>query len=134
MINGHDVRMKDVHELIASVNIGASGHHIISQGEADRYLNANLKDRRELIEEALGLRVYQYRIKESRRKLERAEENIHESELLRRELAPHIKFLKREVEKIQKSKRSTQHPSYGIQDISRMRRLPHSVTRVTARF
>jgi len=104
MINGHDVRMKDVHELIASVNIGASGHHIISQGEADRYLNANLKDRRELIEEALGLRVYQYRIKESRRKLERAEANIHESELLRRELAPHIKFLKREVEKIQKAK------------------------------
>lgn len=104
LINGNEVRMKDVHELIASVNIGASGHHIISQGEADRYLNANIKDRRELIEEALGLKVYQYRIKESQRKLKRAEDNMRESELLRRELAPHLRFLKRQVDKIEKAK------------------------------
>ncbi|MFT7328037.1 MAG: chromosome segregation protein [Crocinitomicaceae bacterium] len=104
LINGQEVRMRDIHELIASVNIGASGHHIISQGEADRYLNSNIKDRRELIEEALGLKVYQYRIKESERKLTRAHDNMRESELLRRELAPHLRFLKRQVEKIEKAK------------------------------
>ncbi|MGB0925078.1 MAG: AAA family ATPase, partial [Minisyncoccia bacterium] len=104
MINGHEVRMKDIHELIGSVNIGASGHHIISQGEADRYLNANVKDRRALIEEALGLKVYQYRLKESRRKLDKAESNMRESEMLRRELAPHLRFLRRQVDKIEKAK------------------------------
>lgn len=104
MINGHEVRMKDIHELISSVNIGASGHHIISQGEADRYLNANVKDRRELIEEALGLKVYQYRLKESQRKLNKAESNMKESEMLRREIAPHLRFLKRQVDKIEKAK------------------------------
>jgi chromosome segregation protein len=104
LINGNEVRMKDIHELIASVNIGSSGHHIISQGEADRYLNANVKDRRELIEEALGLKVYQYRIKESVRKLQRAEDNMRESELLRRELAPHLRFLKKQVDKLEKAK------------------------------
>lgn len=103
-INGTEVRMKDVHELIASINIGSSGHHIISQGEADRYLNANAKDRRTLIEEALGLKVYQYRLKESQRKLQRSEENLRETELLRREIAPHLRFLKRQVEKIEKAK------------------------------
>ena len=103
-INGHEVRMKDIHELIGSVNIGASGHHIISQGEADRYLNANIKDRRELIEEALGLKIYQYRLKESIRKLEKSEINMRESEMLRRELAPHLRFLKRQVDKIEQSK------------------------------
>jgi chromosome segregation protein len=103
-INGHEVRMKDIHELIGSVNIGASGHHIISQGEADRYLNANIKDRRELIEEALGLKIYQYRLKESVRKLEKSEINMRESEMLRRELAPHLRFLKRQVDKIEQSK------------------------------
>ncbi len=104
MVNDHEVRMKDIHELIASVNIGASGHHIISQGEADRYLNANVKDRRILIEEALGLKIYQFRLKESRRKLEKAEVNIRESEILRRELSPHLKFLKKQVNKIEKGK------------------------------
>lgn len=103
-INGTQVRMKDIHELIASINIGSSGHHIISQGEADRYLNANAKDRRSLIEEALGLRVYQYRIKESLRKLERSQENLRETELLRREIAPHLRFLKRQVDKIEQAK------------------------------
>ncbi len=103
-INGGEVRMKDVHELIASVNIGSSGHHIISQGEADRYLNANIKDRRVLIEEALGLKVYQYRLKEATRKLTKAQENVRESELLRRELAPHLRFLKRQVDKIEKAR------------------------------
>lgn len=103
-INGNEVRMKDIHELIASVNIGSSGHHIISQGEADRYLNANVRDRRTLIEEALGLKVYQYRLKESVRKLEKAQDNMRESELLRRELAPHLRFLKKQVDKIERAK------------------------------
>src|SRR3989344_5447669 len=34
-INGTQVRLRDILELLASVNIGASGHHIISQGETD---------------------------------------------------------------------------------------------------
>ncbi len=129
-INGHEVRMKDVHELIASVNIGASGHHIISQGEADRYLNANIKDRRILIEEALGLKVYQYRIKESLRKLDKATSNMRESELLRRELAPHLRFLKKQVDKIEKAKHlrtelSEKYQSYFAQEDYLIKTLNH---------
>src|SRR3989344_1857547 len=60
ILNGSEVRLKDIHNLLASLNIGASGHHIISQGEADRVLNANTRERREMVEDALGLKVYQY--------------------------------------------------------------------------
>ena len=63
ILNGSEVRLKDIHNLLASVKIGSSGHHIISQGEADRILNASPKDRKEMVEDALGLKVYQYRIK-----------------------------------------------------------------------
>lgn len=38
-INGSQVRLKDITELLSSANIGSSGHHIISQGEADRILS-----------------------------------------------------------------------------------------------
>ena len=68
-INGTDVRLKDIVELLSSVHIGSSGHHMISQGEADRILNSSSKDRRAMIEDALGLKIYQYRIRESERKL-----------------------------------------------------------------
>jgi chromosome segregation protein len=40
-VNDSPVRLKDITELLASAHIGASGHHIISQGEADKMLVAS---------------------------------------------------------------------------------------------
>jgi chromosome segregation protein len=103
LINGTEVRLKDIIELLASVHIGASGHHIISQGEADRILSSNARDRRVMIEDALGLKIYQFRIKESERRLEKTEINMKEVSALKRELAPHLAYLKKQVEKIEKT-------------------------------
>ena len=58
LINDSPVRLKDIAEILGGVGLGASSHHIISQGEADRFLNASPKDRKEMIEEALGLKIY----------------------------------------------------------------------------
>ncbi|TSC63070.1 MAG: Chromosome partition protein smc [Parcubacteria group bacterium Gr01-1014_48] len=102
-INGSRVRLRDIMELVAHAHIGSSGHHIISQGEADRILNATLKERRVMIEEALGLKVYQFKKQESEKKLEKTEENMRSVESLRKEIAPHISFLKRQVEKVAKA-------------------------------
>lgn len=102
-INNTLVRLKDIVEMLASVNIGSSGHHIISQGQADRILTSSAKDRRIMIEDALGLKVYQNKLKESSKKLEKTKENMKEVGMLRRELAPHIKYLKKQVEKVEKS-------------------------------
>lgn len=102
-INGSQVRLKDVIELLAGAHIGASGHHIISQGEADRILNASVRERKGMIEEALGLKIYQYKKVESLKKLDKTRENIAQVESLRREIAPHIRFLKKQVEKVEKA-------------------------------
>lgn len=103
LINGSSVRLKDVTELLLSAHIGASGHHIISQGEADKILNASAKDRKSMIEDALGLRLYQYKRIESERKLKKTFENIAQVEGLRKEIAPHLRFLKKQVEKMEKA-------------------------------
>lgn len=99
-INGTPVRLKDILELIGSVNIGPSGHHIISQGEADRLLTASPRDRKGMLEEALGLKIYHYRITESAKKLEKSRGHLREVRLLARELEPHLKYLKKQVEKL----------------------------------
>lgn len=101
-LNGTEIRLKQMTELLASVHIGSSNHHIISQGEADGILRANAKERREMLEDALGLKVYHHRIKESESKLEKTHSTLKEVQLLRRELAPHLTFLKKQVEKIEK--------------------------------
>lgn len=103
LLNGSQVRLKDIVELLASAHIGATGHHIISQGEADRILGASIRERREMIEDALGLKIHQWKKLESIKKLERTEENMKQVESLRREIAPHLRFLKKQVEKLEKA-------------------------------
>jgi chromosome segregation ATPase len=102
-INNSKVRLKDVQELLAAANIGSTGHHIISQGEADRILSASNQERREMIEDALGLKVYQYKKNEAEKKLQKTKENVERVESLRREVAPHLSFLERQIKKIERS-------------------------------
>jgi chromosome segregation ATPase len=104
LLNGSQVRLKDVIRLLAGANIGGSGYQIISQGEADRILNASPKERREMVEDALGLKLYQHKKAESERKLEETAVNIDKTKSLRRELAPHLRFLQTQVEKIEKAR------------------------------
>jgi chromosome segregation protein len=102
-LNNSNVRLKDIHELLAVANVGSTGHHIISQGEADRVLAAGPRERREMIEDALGLKVYQLKKQEAERKLEKTKENIAQVESLQREAGPHLKYLKKQVEKAERS-------------------------------
>lgn len=102
-LNDSLVRLKDIQELLAAANIGESGHHIISQGEADNILAASPRDRREMLEDALGLTAFEYKKEESIRKLDKTEENMRQVEALRREVAPHLTFLKKQVEKVEKA-------------------------------
>ncbi|MBU0860246.1 MAG: AAA family ATPase [Alphaproteobacteria bacterium] len=102
-INGTKVRLRDVQELLSAANIGETGHHIISQGEADRILLANPRERRAMLEDALGLKIFEFKKQEAERKLERTEENVAQVEALRREIAPHIRFLKKQVERLERA-------------------------------
>lgn len=104
LMNGTQVRLKDVIRLLAGANIGGSGYQIISQGEADRILSASPRERREMVEDALGLKLYQHKKAESERKLEETAVNIDKTKSLRRELAPHLNFLRTQVERIEKAR------------------------------
>lgn len=103
LVNGSVVRLRDIIELLSGAHIGASGHHIISQGEADRVLSVNPRERKTMIEDALGLKIYHYKKDESRRKLEKTRENIEKVESLRREIKPHLAFLGKQVAKFEKA-------------------------------
>lgn len=102
-INGSPTRLKDVLELLSHVGLGASQHHIIRQGEADRILYASPKERQGMIEDALGLRMYQLKRHEAERKLGQTERNKSETQSIQKEIRPHLKFLAHQVEKFQQS-------------------------------
>lgn len=116
LLNGSSVRLKDVIRLLAGANIGGSGYQIISQGEADRILNASPRERREMVEDALGLKLYQHKKAEAQKKLEETGLNIEKTRSLRRELGPHLKFLGIQVEKIEKARELREELAVKVND------------------
>ena len=103
LLNGSQVRLKDIVELLSNVGLGVSQHHIIGQGEADRILYASPKERQAAIEDALGLKVYQFKRIDAERKLAKTEENMRQAQALQKEIKPHLKHLERMVERYQKA-------------------------------
>ena len=104
-INGSRVRLKDILDLLSDANIGTSRHHIISQGEADRILNINERERKSVIEDALGLQRFYQQRRESLRKLEKTEKNLSKVKERLRDLEPEVKFLKRQKKRIDETKK-----------------------------
>lgn len=103
-INNNEVRLKDVQELIQVLSLGNKSSWHISQGESDRILLATAEERRVMIEDALGLKIYHNRIADSLKKLEKSKANIKEAELKRREMVPELSTLAKQIERIEKVK------------------------------
>jgi len=100
LLNGSPVRLRDIAELLAGVGLGSAQHHIISQGEVDRILWASGLERQEMIEEALSLKSFHLKKRETERKLTETETNMKQIDAVRRELLPHLKFLSTQAEKM----------------------------------
>ncbi len=115
-INGSKVRLKDIQDLLASANIGSSGHHIISQGQADRILGASPKERRVMLEDALGLKSYINKKVEAERKLLSTKENLAQAKSSQRELVPQLKYLKSKVDIVLQTRELTKEleDKFGI--------------------
>lgn len=96
-LNKSEIRLKDVIEFFAKSKLGARGLTIISQGESDMFIKASPQERREMIEEILGLKEYQLKKGESLRKLKNTSSNLDKVKALLEELKPHLKLLRRQV-------------------------------------
>ncbi|QQG42286.1 MAG: AAA family ATPase [Candidatus Giovannonibacteria bacterium] len=100
VLNDSQARLKDIIELLSKVGLGASQHHIIAQGDSDRILYASPKEKKSMVEESLGLKIFELKKNEALRKLEAAENNIKQVESLKREIQPHLKYLESQAEKM----------------------------------
>ncbi len=101
-LNDSQVRLKDIAELLARSKLGLRGHSIVNQGSADEVLKANPQERRGILEEALGLREFQLKKSEAETKLGETHLNLGETNNLINEISPHLRSLKRQVEKFEK--------------------------------
>ena len=76
LINGKNVRLKDIHRLFADSGIGSDGYAVIGQGRIVEILDSRPEDRRSIVEETAGVVKYRERKKEALRKIDSADQNL----------------------------------------------------------
>lgn len=101
-LNQSRVRLKDLIDFFARSGMGAKGFSIISQGGSDAFIKAAPEERREMMEEILGLRQYQLKKREAELKLAGASQNLEKAEAAVGELLPHLRLLRRQADKWEK--------------------------------
>jgi chromosome segregation protein len=100
-INGQNVRLKDVYELLLDTGLGRDGYSIIGQGRIAEIVGAKSNERREIFEEASGISRYRYRRNEAERRLDAAEQNLERLRDILGELEGRVGPLERESKKAQ---------------------------------
>ncbi len=98
-INDAKVRRMDVVDLLAHAGLGKGSHSIITQGMTDAFLNATPQQRRQIIEDAAGVKPLQIKKARALRKLDRARDNMVRVTTLLQEIAPHLASLKRQADR-----------------------------------
>lgn len=76
LLNNSPCRLKDIVELFLDTGVGKGAYSFVSQCEIDAVLSARAEDRRELFEEAAGIKKYRVKKREAVRRLESAEINL----------------------------------------------------------
>ena len=98
-INGANVRLKDINELLMDTGLGRDGYSIIGQGRISDIVSAKSTDRREIIEEAAGISKFRYRKTEAERRLVLAQDNLLRLNDILLELDSRIEPLKAQSQK-----------------------------------
>ncbi len=107
LINGARARLRDVVELLGSGRLGANELVVVGQGTVDAALSLRPEERRQLFEEAAGVKGLQVRRNEASVRLAKALDNLARVNDLVSELKPQARRLALQAEHQQ------QHDSLG---------------------
>jgi len=102
LVNKSAVRLKDIISLFAQSKLGTRGLTIINQGNNELFVKASPKERREMMEEILGLKQYQLKKHEAQLKLSNTQNNLEKVGTTLEELLPRLRLLRRQAKKWEK--------------------------------
>ena len=94
LLNGSEVRLKDVRDVLLDTGLGTGGYSVMEQGRIDAVLSADPEARRAIFEEAAGVSRFKIQKKETLRKLERTDQNLARITDLLEERARRIRSLR----------------------------------------
>jgi len=110
-LNRQSCRLKDVVEISAAAKLGLKGLSIINQGSVGDILKVSAQERRIMLEENLGLKNLEIKKENARRKLENTLVNLDKAQALQQEILPHLRSLKRQVNRWEKREKTKEELS-----------------------
>ncbi len=93
LLNRTPTRLRALRDLLLDTGLGPEAYSVIGQGQIDAILSLRPEDRRELLEEAAGVRKYRVRRDEAERRLENTRRELRRLRDIITELAGHLKPL-----------------------------------------
>jgi len=99
LLNHQSCRRKDIIALSATAKLGLEGLSIVNQGAVEDILRVSPFELRSMIEENIGLKNLELKKDEARRKLSNALINLEEARAREQEILPHLRFLKKQVQR-----------------------------------
>ncbi|HXF44283.1 MAG TPA: AAA family ATPase [Candidatus Paceibacterota bacterium] len=101
-VNDVEVKLKELIPMLARARLGSRGLTIVGQGESDIFVRSTPEERREMIEEILGLREFRLKKHGCERRLEASEVNMEKVKAMIDELTPHLRLLRRQKSRFEK--------------------------------
>ena len=120
-LNKSEILLRDLIDFLAKARLGSKGLIIIGQGDSDLFIRSTPLERREMIEEILGLREYQIKKADAERRLKNSRINLDKVTALIEEIEPHLRSLKRQTSRwerrgaLEEELRSLENHFFGSQ-------------------
>lgn len=105
LMNGEDVRLKDIQDFLLEMGVGAKSVAIVGQGEVVNIATGKPEDLRFYIDEATGIMKYKLRYHEAMKKLDLTKSHLERVEDVIKEVRRQIKAIDRHAKKAEKAKR-----------------------------
>lgn len=102
LLNRGPVRLQDIQLLLAKCNFGQRTYSVIGQGMVESFLTTSSTERKELFDDAAGVRQYQIKREQAVLKLGHAKDNLHQAEILMVEIEPRLRSLTRAVRRLER--------------------------------
>jgi len=101
LINGNQVRLLDIQELLNNSGFGTTSYHVIGQGTIDQLVLGGPAAIKDLLEEASGVKPYYVKRDRAKRRLERTGSNLEQVQALVSEIEPRLRSLRRQTKRLE---------------------------------
>jgi chromosome segregation protein len=102
LLNGRRASLNSIQEVLAASGFGVGSYTVIGQGMVDRLILSSGKERKQLFEEASGIKQYEIKHTQTLKRIQSTQENLDQIKILIAELQPKNDMLKRQAELLER--------------------------------